>query len=337
VSGAESAGPAEPGDDARVSEEVVAAIDFGGTKTAVALADRSGSIIARRVFDTPGGASHRQAEIVGGSADSAPQSVAAERAVAEAIAAVDNLRGSRQLRGLGVVSPGVVTAGGIRLAPHVDGWENLRLPELFESAFPGVPATFGNDVKAAALAESTIGELRGADPGVFVNLGTGVAMATVVAGRVLTGAHGWAGEVGYSPGVGPDGERAPVEQLVGGAALQRLAAHEMLPSTAALIDHGLTDPALGRRIVASFDALADGLIAWCLVIDPQRIVVSGGLLAASALWWKPVEARLADALPDPPVLRRSAFEADAALQGAVLLSLRAARSRTGEPAVESSR
>jgi glucokinase len=124
--------------------------------------------------------------------------------------------------------------------------------------------------------------------------------------------------------VGPGGERAPVEHLVGGAALQRLAAREGLPSTAALIDQGLADPALGRRIVASFDALADGLISWCLVIDPQRVVVSGGLLAAAALWWQPVTARLADALPDPPALRRSAFGADAALQGALHLSLEAA-------------
>ena len=339
MTGADTAGGvASPDDHARTRGDLVAAIDFGGTKTAVALADGSGTLLARRSFDTPGGASHRRAEIVGAPDGLGPSGpAAADLAVAAAVSAVDDLRAGRRLSGLGVVSPGIVTAGGIRLAPHVQEWESLRLPALFEAAFPGVPAVLGNDVKAAALAESTIGELRGADPGIFVNLGTGVAMAAVVAGRVLTGAHGWAGEVGYSPGVGPAGERAPVEQLVGGAALQRLAAREGLPSTAALIDQGLADPALGRRIVASFDALADGLISWCLVIDPQRVVVSGGLLAASALWWDPVTARLAAALPDPPVLRRSAFGADAALQGAVLLSLQAARSGADEPVVDSSR
>lgn len=280
---------------------LVAAVDFGGTKTAVALADGTGRILSRHEFATTTGAA----------------------AVAAAVDVVRDMHGPDALAGIGVVSPGIVGDDGIRLAPHVTGWENLRLPTLFGAAFPRAAMAFGNDVKAATLAEVTTGRLRDADPGMLVNLGTGVAMGIVVAGRVVRGAHGWAGEVGYSPGVGTGGERVSVEQLVGGAALQRMAIAEGLPTTAALIDAGLADAVLGRKIVDSFAAFADGLISWCLVVDPERIVFTGGLLAAAALWWEPVALRLASVLPDPPPLVRSAFEADAALHGALLLGRRA--------------
>ena len=54
-----------------------------------------------------------------------------------------------------------------------------------------------NDVNAAAAAELRWGALRGVDIGLYVNLGTGLAAALVVGGRVVPGAHGAAGEIGY--------------------------------------------------------------------------------------------------------------------------------------------
>ena len=77
------------------------------------------------------------------------------------------------------------------------GWEDLAIPAAIEEAFPALPARFGNDVKLAALAELTWGALAGVDCGVYVNLGTGIAATLVIDGRVVEGAHGAAGEVGY--------------------------------------------------------------------------------------------------------------------------------------------
>ena len=62
----------------------------------------------------------------------------------------------------------------------------------------GTPVTMATDVKAAALAEARWGALAGVDPGVYLNLGTGLAAAIVAGGRVLAGANGAAGEIGYN-------------------------------------------------------------------------------------------------------------------------------------------
>ena len=81
------------------------------------------------------------------------------------------------------------------------------------------------DVKAAALAEARWGALAGADPGVYLNLGTGLAAAIVIGGVVLSGANGAAGEIGYNlrqlADVG-DAGYLTLEEAVSGRALARL-------------------------------------------------------------------------------------------------------------------
>ena len=54
------------------------------------------------------------------------------------------------------------------------------------------------DVKAAATAEARWGALAGYDPAIYLNLGTGLGAAIVVDGRVVKGAHGASGEIGYN-------------------------------------------------------------------------------------------------------------------------------------------
>jgi glucokinase len=68
------------------------------------------------------------------------------------------------------------------------------------------------------------GALAGVDPGLYLNLGTGIAAAIVVNGRVVQGAHGASGEIGYGTvGAGSEldwsGQGAPLEQHVGGRGL----------------------------------------------------------------------------------------------------------------------
>src|SRR5438045_1639138 len=78
--------------------------------------------------------------------------------------------------------------------------------------------------KIAAGTASPGGELRDADPGLFVSLGTGIAAGIVIDGRVLEGAHGAAGEIGYSLRRPTDDAtfaqgHAPLEEFVGGRAI----------------------------------------------------------------------------------------------------------------------
>ena len=163
---------------------VVLGIDFGGTKIATAVCDLSGQRLATRVID---------AEPDGGARAAFDRGVRAAKALL-AETAID-----RPLAGVGVSTFGIPSEDGVALAPAIDGWEDLAMGRDLREAFEGTPVTMATDVKAAALAEARWGALAGVDPGVYLNLGTGLAAAIVAGGRVLTGANGAAGRDRLQP------------------------------------------------------------------------------------------------------------------------------------------
>ncbi len=186
---------------------VVLGIDYGGTKIATAVCDLSGRRLATRVID---------AEPDGGARAAFDRGVRAAKALL-AETAID-----RPLAGVGVSTFGIPSEDGVALAPAIHGWEELAMGRDLREAFAPVPVTMATDVKAAALAEARWGALAGVDPGVYLNLGTGLAAAIVAGGRVLTGANGAAGEIGYNlrrlSDVGYAGY-VPLEEAVSGRAL----------------------------------------------------------------------------------------------------------------------
>ena len=96
----------------------------------------------------------------------------------------------RPLAGVGVSTFGIPSEDGVALAPAIDGWEDIAMGRELREAFAGTPVTMATDVKAAALAEARWGALAGVDPGVYLNLGTGLAAAIVTGGVVLAGVNG---------------------------------------------------------------------------------------------------------------------------------------------------
>src|SRR5277367_3835956 len=189
---------------------VVLGIDFGGSKIATAVCDLSGRRLATRVID---------AKPDGGARAAFDRGVRAAKALL-AETAID-----RPLAGVGVSTFGIPSEDSVALAPAIDGWEDLAMGRDLREAFEGTPVTMATDVKAAALAEARWGALAGANPGVYLNLGTGLAAAIVTGGMVLTGANGAAGEIGYNlrqlADVGDAGYR-PLEEAVSGRALATL-------------------------------------------------------------------------------------------------------------------
>jgi glucokinase len=183
----------------------------------------------------------------------------------------------------------------------------------------------GTDVKAAAQAEADHGALAGCDPGLYLNLGTGLAAALVVRATALAGRNGAAGEIGYNlrrPEL--PSEAARLEDAVSGKALE-VAAAALYGSPDVVRLFGDTSPA-ATRIVTEFVAeLAFHLVNLTIAVDPQRIAVGGGLVRA----WDRIGPALADALagavPYPPELVVAAFPYDAPLIGAIALGVAAAR------------
>ncbi|HKS49677.1 MAG TPA: ROK family protein [Amycolatopsis sp.] len=287
--------------------ELVLGIDFGGTKVALGIADRAGRLLEQTRLGT---------DPAGG----------AEQVVSRALTAARDLLAGRAPAAVGVVSPGIVLPEKILLAPNVPGWGRLRLRELVAAEF-GPAVTVGTDVKAAGLAETRWGALAGADPAVFLSLGTGIAAAIVVGGRVLAGANGAAGEIGYNlRGAGDTASfaegAAPLEEAVGGRGLGMRASERLGRDVTAAELFGLArDDAVAKAVVSeALDELSVHVANLAITLDPRRIAVGGGLLGSAEIILPALRERLANAVPFPPELVAAHFTQDGALRGAIALA-----------------
>ena len=290
--------------------QVVLGIDFGGTKTAVAVCDPTG----RRLADA----------VVASLAERGARA-GFDQGVQTARDLLASAAPQASLAAVGVSTFGVPFEDRVDLAPAIDGWADLAIGRELRAAFAGVPVRVANDVKAAAQAEARWGALAGSDPAIYLNLGTGLAVAVVSGGQVLTGAHGAAGEIGYSLRSRADvGLQSAVrlEDMVSGIALRRRADELGPPRTAADIFAAAHQDATLDALVTDFvEELAFHLANLAIAIDPARIAVGGGITNS----WGRIEPRLAEvlarAVPYPPELVLGRFPHDAPLLGAVALAV----------------
>jgi glucokinase len=298
-----------------VTTDYVLAVDFGGTKATVAAVDAAGARLAEVRLPM---LADRGAE------------QAVTRALDTAAGVVAALPGA--LRAAGVASPGVVLEDRILLAPNVPGWTELRLGERFSAAL-GVPTVCATDVKAATLAEARWGNLRGVHSGMHLNLGTGIAVGVLAFGRVLTGAHGAAGEIGYnlrSPGgqLGPHDGHAPLEQVVGGGAIgTRGRAVGGTGDAVSVFRLAESEPAARAFLDETLDELAVHVANAAILLDPSRITVGGGLIRSADLIMPVLDRMLKRAVPFPPELMLAHFAQDGPLTGAAALAWEGAATR----------
>ncbi len=294
-------------------EDFVLGIDFGGTKIAVAAADRSGRLLASVRLDTL-------------AADGAEQAVRRGLRAAERLRAETHAVSGGRCLGIGAVSPGVVREDRIPLAPNVPGWEQLALRRSLRDTLGLDEVVCANDVKAGGVAEARWGALRNADPGIFLSLGTGIGAAVVIAGRVLGGANGAAGELGYllpdaSETSGAASGRAPLEEYAAGIGLARRGSEVLgRPVTAAEL-FASADPRARAVVDDALDRLAVQIANLAVAIDPRVIAVGGGMMASADRILPALRARLDETVPFPPRLVPARFVQDSALRGAVALAL----------------
>jgi glucokinase len=220
---------------------------------------------------------------------------------------------------VGVASPGIVDAAGrVALAANLPQWEGPSIAGLLEKIT--LPTAIVNDVKAAALAEARRGSGQDASIVLYVNLGTGFAVAVTVDGRLETGAHGAAGELGYWVGASDDeGARAgktPLEARIGGwgvAARARMLGHDLSAAEVAAADA----PTLRTLWLAVADEAARAVANAATFADPDVVVLGGGMSRDPRLR-AAIEDAVARFVPVPPPVRTARFGRDAGLIGAAL-------------------
>ncbi|GAB2870654.1 ROK family protein [Streptomyces deserti] len=197
----------------------------------------------------------------------------------------------------GVAVPGIVdeARGTAAYAANL-GWRDVPLRDLLAKRL-GVPVALGHDVRTGGLAEGRVGAGSGADRFLFVALGTGIAGAIGVDGRVEAGAHGFAGEIGHIV-VRPEGTPCPcgqrgcLERYASAAAVGRAWAEACgdpeadAAGCAEAVRSG--NPEAVRVWREAVDALADGLVTALTLLDPRTLIIGGGLAEAGETLFTPL-------------------------------------------------
>ncbi|HEX8912742.1 MAG TPA: ROK family protein [Humisphaera sp.] len=198
---------------------------------------------------------------------------------------------------VGVAAPGIARPDGRGI-----WWMQGRLQELegFDwTTFLGrpMPVPVLNDAQAALLAEAWIGAAAGAANVVLLTLGTGVGGAAIVDGRLLRGAVGRAGHLGHislDPDGPPDITNCPgsLEEAVGNCSVGRRTGgrFDSVLSLAAAAARGAADAR--QAWSTSVRSLAAGLASVVNVVDPEVVVIGGGIAAAGDALFLPLAAEL---------------------------------------------
>ena len=282
--------------------DVVIGVDVGGTTMAAGLVTAAGDV-------------HADERVPASTA-------AADGTIATIEQMIQRLRrraGDRPVRGIGVGVPGPVDTATGRIAEHVPHAPDLAdqpLAALLGARF-GLPAYVDNDVNALALAEWRFGAGRGARSLVVVAPGTGLGCGIILDGRLVRGAHGFAGEFGHTP-IKFDGPRCwcggrgclaiyASGRGIAEAAQARVADVPSAPLLAAAGgDLGAITAALVFRAAAGGDATAAavvdeacralGAMLGTIVngLNPDVIVLTGGVAESLAALEKPILAAAAE-------------------------------------------
>jgi len=249
--------------------------------------------------------------------------------VSAVLAAVDELvRECDAVAAVGLAVPGIVDSGrGIAVAAANVGWHQVPFRDLVEQR-TGRPVSVGHDVRASAEAEIRLGAARGAYDAMVLPIGTGIAAAMLVQGRLLHTGCGRAGEIGHLH-VGHDepcacGGRGCLEAIASAAAICRRFTARTGRRVADAAEVAELVRGGDRDAAAVWDeavgGLATAVAAYVTLLAPEVVVIGGGLCASGDLLLQALDARLAGrlAFQRRPRLVAAAFGDRAGCVGAAL-------------------
>ena len=325
-----------------MTNDVIAAIDIGGTKIALGLSDLEGRAqLPFRRFPTrvERGPHH----IVGQALDEL------EKMVSEAGARVAAV-------GVGCGGP-LSRRRGLILSPaNLPGWDEFPIVGLIRERLD-VPVELDNDANAAALAEHEYGAGRGAENMVYMTISTGIGGGLIVGGRLIHGVGDAAGEVGHmivEPNGFPCGcgARGCLETICSGTSIARRAAERLADGwrSSALLEGGglkeitakaVAEAARAGDAVASevwdetIEYLALGVGNVISAFAPEAVVLGGGVSTAGEQLLEPLRRRVNESVKIAPVeevrIVQAALGGDSGVYGALILGRQALAAQSSQP------
>lgn len=265
------------------ADDCAIGVDIGGTKIAFALVNREGRVLDMHQSPT--------------NAAQGPQAVIEAAAVGVRLL---QQRAAAPVLGIGAGVPGFVDReqGIVRNAVNL-GWREIPLARDLQAA-TGLPTVVQNDVNALLEGELHFGAARGCGVVALAAVGTGLGGALAVDGRVINGATGAAGEIGHTA-IMPSrrlcrcGLHGCIEAYLSGVGLGNGVAehaHEFPHSPLAdgarhsardVVEAAqLGDPLAQAAIVDALEAWQTVVVMLAMLLNPERIVISGSLGMALA-------------------------------------------------------
>lgn len=278
--------------------ELALGIDIGGTSTKVALVDCSGKVLAKNSFPShaPGGAD-----------DFFPNLLKTAQSLFQ------QLNGKVNLVGIGIGAPSCNEAAGtIEGAANLPFQEPFPLVRLLEEAY-SVPVHLTKDSNAALLGESRFGVAKGISNFILLTLGTGLGSAIMANNTLVKGRSGLAGEAGHIRVANNNrlcgcGKRGCLETYVSAVGLRRtvtaLLAEEIIDSPLRRYSYEQLDAQNIYRAAQKGDTIAamafeitgrilgSKLAEWVAVLEPEAIVLAGGMAEAGELLTEPLQLEM---------------------------------------------
>lgn len=294
----------------------VVGIDAGGSRARVVLTDLEGNPLARATVTVR---PTRRIDVFA-------------RAISRLVAQVATAAGARVVAaGAGISGIVDASAGMVLLSPDLPVLNGKAVAACLADAL-GMPVAIDNDDLLAAVGEAASGAAQGCADVAFLSLGHGLGAGLVVGGRPVRGARSSAGAIAY---LAPErleerasGRAIPQRYLaMAGATSASMTAERVFD----LADAG--DPIARKVAEDAAAALGDLVVNVAALLDPEVIVLGGGLVRGQPGLRDRLAARLEQALPFPPRLVVSALGEDAVAHGAASLALTLAQRRlAGVPA-----
>ncbi len=315
--------------------KVIAGIDIGGTKIAVALETLDGERIAVCRLPT-------ELEI---GAYSIVENIT--RAIAEIL---KEKKVELAAVGIGCPSPLDIEKGLVMSPSNLQDWDNFPIVKLFQERF-GVPVVLENDANTAALGEYIRGAGRGLQNIIYVTVSTGIGGGIILGGEIYRGVGAGAGELGHTI-VQPDGVRCNcgstgcLETICSGVHIARRAQEKLASGEPSLMRETVADigEVTAKTVVEAVRQndkpaieiweetcrfLAIGIANSITLIAPEAVVIGGGIAAAAGeLLFAPLRRLIptyVSMIPaDKIVILPAELAADSGVCGASVLAQKAA-------------
>ncbi len=238
-------------------------IDIGGTAMKYGLIADEGKILCRYEQKTEAGK--------GGPA-----------ILEKTLGIVENFRRTEEIEGICISTAGMVDIEKGEIfysAPLIPDYAGTKFKETMEARFQ-VPCEVENDVNCAGLAEYAAGASKGSRVAVMLTIGTGIGGSIIINGEVFHGYSGSACEVGYMHMAESDFQTLGAASILTKKVAQWKQEPEELWSGYHIFEEAKRGDALCNRAIDEMvDVLGQGIANICYVVNPEVVVLGGGIMA----------------------------------------------------------